>query len=67
MHKRLSFTEAEEWKLPEDEQEPCLSPVYVVSFGCFHERGFASPSHEFFRRQLHHYKMELQHLNPNGI
>jgi hypothetical protein len=26
-----------------------------------------TPSHCFFLRLLHYYKIKLQHLNPNGI
>jgi hypothetical protein len=40
---------------------------YIVSFAPFHERGFATPPHPFLRGLLHHYRIELQHLNPNGI
>ena len=39
----------------------------VVSFALFHERGFTTPTHRFLRGLLHYYKIELQHLNPNGI
>jgi len=49
-------TSAEEW--PDG---------YVVSFTHFHERGFTTPAHRFLRRLLHYYKIELQHLNLNGI
>ena len=40
---------------------------YVISFMCFHERVFATPTHRFLRGLLHYYKIELQLLNPNGI
>ena len=40
---------------------------YVVSFAHFHERGFATPSNRFLRGLLRYYKIELHHLNPNGI
>ena len=39
---------------------------YVVSFTHFHKRGFATPAHKFLWGLLH-YKIELQHLNPNRI
>ena len=26
-----------------------------------------TPAHKFLRGLLHYYKIELQHLNPNGI
>jgi hypothetical protein len=51
-------TDVDEWLLPDG---------YVVSFVHFHERGFASPSHRFRRGLLNYYKIEMQHLNPNGI
>ena len=40
---------------------------YVVLFAYFHERGFVTPTHRFLQGLLHYYKIELQHLNPNGI
>jgi hypothetical protein len=40
---------------------------YVVSFTPFHERGLVVSPHRFLWQLLHHYKIELQHLNPNGI
>ena len=39
----------------------------MVSFAHFYERGLATPAHKFLRGLLHFYKIELQHLNPNGI
>ena len=33
----------------------------------FHERGLVVPPHPLFWGLLHHYQIELQHLNPNGI
>ena len=29
--------------------------------------GICHPAHKFLRGLLHYYKVELQHLNPNGI
>ena len=60
-------TSGEEWLLPSEED--LLSPLdgYVVSFVHFHERGFVTLAHRFLRGLLHYYKIELQHLNPNGI
>jgi len=60
-------TLAKEWLLPGKEDIPSLSDGYVVSFAHFHVRGFATPAHKFLRGLLHYYKIELQHLNPNGI
>jgi hypothetical protein len=38
-----------------------------VSFARFHKRGFGIPAHKFLRGLLDYYKVELQHLNPNGV
>ena len=38
-----------------------------MSFTHFHEWGFAIPAHKFLRGLLDYYKVELQHLTPNGI
>ena len=56
-----------EWIEPGGERVPSPPDGYVVSFVHFHERGFATLAHAFFLGLLHHYKIELQHLNPNGI
>ena len=58
---------AEEWRLLGNEDEPSPPEVYVMSFAHFHERGFAIPAHKFLRGLLNYYKMELQHLTPNGV
>jgi len=57
----------EEWLLPSEEEMPSLPDGYVVSFVHFHEHGFTTPAHRFLQGLLHYYKIELQHLNPNGI
>ena len=56
-----------EWIVRSGEDEPSPPDGYVVSFIPFHERGFATPPHRFLQGLLHHYGIELQHLNPNGI
>ena len=61
------LTAAREWIVPSGEVELRPPPGYVVSFVYFHDRGFATPAHAFFRGLLHHYQVELQHLNPNRI
>ena len=38
-----------------------------MSFVHFHERGFTTPAHKFLRGLLNYYKVELQHLTPNGV
>ena len=60
-------TSAEEWLLPSDEDLSSPPDGYVVSFAHFHERGFVTPAHRFLQGLLHYYKIEVQHLNPNGI
>jgi hypothetical protein len=40
---------------------------YVVSFICFHERGFAAPASRFMRGLCYHYGVELHNLVPNAI
>ena len=57
-------TDTAEWLVPSHEEAPTSPDGYVVSFMLFHEHG--SP-HLFFQGLLHHYQIELQHLNPNGI
>ena len=62
-----AWTVAEEWLLPGEEDLSSPPDGYVVSFAHFHERGFATPSNRFLRGLLRYYKIELHHLNPNGI
>jgi len=49
------LTAAEEWRLPDEEDEPQLPEGYIVSFAHFHEQGFAMPAHQFFRGLLDYY------------
>ena len=60
-------TLVEEWLLPGDEDSPSLPDSYVVSFAHFHEHRLTTPTHKFLQGLLHYDKIELQHLNPNGI
>jgi hypothetical protein len=39
----------------------------VVSFVCFHERGFGVPASVFMHALLHYYRVELHHLAPNTV
>jgi len=48
------LTNAVEWIAPRGDRAPSPPYGYIVSFMHFHEL-------------LHHYWIELQHLNPNGI
>ena len=66
-HGLLRVWTSAEWLLPGEEDLPSPSDSYVVSFAHFHERGFMIPAHRFLQGLLHYYKIELQHLNPNGI
>jgi hypothetical protein len=63
----LALTMVEEWLLPDDHDSLVPLAGYVVSFIPFHERGLMSSPHRFLRGLLDYYKVELQHLNPNGI
>ena len=60
-------TSAEERLLPGEDELPLQPDGYIVLFAHFHEHGFAIPAYKFLRGLLHYYKIELQHLNPNGI
>ena len=62
-----AWTTTEEWRLPGNEDASSPPEGYVVSFAHFHEQGFTTPTHKFLQVLLHYYKVELQHLNPNGI
>ena len=53
--------------MPGREEAPVPPDGYVISFALFHERGLAVPPHPFFQGLLHHYQIELHHLNLNGI
>jgi hypothetical protein len=57
----------DEWLLPDMDDSPTPPAGYAVSFIHFHKQGFTSPVHRFLRRHLYYYKVDLQHLNPNGI
>jgi hypothetical protein len=57
-----------EWRAsPSDHRGTDTLEGYVVSFICFHERGFGVPASPFLRALLHYYKVELHHLAPNAI
>jgi hypothetical protein len=60
-------TEAMEWLMPDSEEALVPPDGYVMSFTPFHECGLMTPPDRLLRGLLHHYKIELQHLNPNGI
>jgi hypothetical protein len=52
---------------PAREREPNPPLGYVVSFICFHERGFAAPASRFLRGLCFHYGVELHNFAPNAI
>jgi len=64
LHER---TDAVEWLVPGHEEALALPDGYIIFFMLFHERRLAVPPHPFFQGLLHHYQIELQHLNPNEI
>jgi hypothetical protein len=56
------------WIVPQpNEREPNPPYDYVVSFICFHERGFAAPTSCFMRALCYHYGVELHNFTPNAI
>jgi hypothetical protein len=60
-------TAAHEWIVPNGHDFLALLDDYVVSFMHFHDHGLVAPAHRFLLGLLHYYKIEMQHLNPNGI
>jgi hypothetical protein len=57
-----------EWIMPPaGDHTPNPPSGYVVSFTCFHERGFAAPTNRFMRALCHHYGVELHNFAPNAI
>jgi hypothetical protein len=63
----LSGDSQPEWMPPPSGAAPSPPPGYVVSFVCFHERGFGVPASRFMRAILHVYEVELHNLSPNSI
>jgi hypothetical protein len=64
---KMSRTQPEWRAPPSDHREPAPPEGYVVSFVCFHERGFGMLASPFMRALLHYYKVELHHLAPNAV
>ena len=62
-----AWTSTKELLLPSEEDLPSPSDGYIVSFAHFHEHGLVTPTRRFLQGLLHYYKIELQHLIPNGI
>jgi hypothetical protein len=56
------------WRAPPAEhEEPHPEEDEFVSFLAFHERGLRYSAHPFLLGLLNKWKVELQHLNPNGV
>jgi hypothetical protein len=53
--------------VPTDKDVSASPDGYVMLFAPFHEHGLSMPPHKFLQWMLHYYKVELQHLNPNGV
>jgi hypothetical protein len=49
----------------ENIQTPNTNEIVVMS--SFFQYGFGLPTYEFLYSLLHHYQIELVHLNPNSI
>jgi hypothetical protein len=60
-------TVGNEWLVPTDKDVSASPDGYVMLFAPFHEHGLSMPPHKFLQGMLHYYKVELQHLNPNGV
>jgi hypothetical protein len=57
-----------EWIVPPaGDRAPNPPEGYVVSFVCFHERGFNAPASRFMRALCHYYGVELHNFAPNAI
>jgi hypothetical protein len=52
---------------PARDREPNPPFGYVISFICFHERGFATPASHFLHELCFHYGVELHNFAPNAI
>ena len=55
------------WRPAAGEAVPMPQTGEVVVFTDFFESGFSFPPSPFMRGFLHHYGLELHHLNPNGV
>jgi hypothetical protein len=55
-----------QWRSEKDEEISTPNTNEIVFSTSFFQRGFGLPSCDIFRILLHHYKVELVHLNPNS-
>jgi hypothetical protein len=56
-----------QWRPANGEDIPTSNTNEIVVLSSFFQRGFGLPTCEFLRGLLHHYEIELVHLNPNSI
>jgi hypothetical protein len=56
-----------QWRPAKAEDIPTPNTNKIVVLTSFFQREFSLPSCEFLRGLLHHYKIQLVHLNPNSI
>jgi hypothetical protein len=56
-----------QWRPAKDVDIPTPNNKEIVVLTSFFQQGFNLPSCEFLHGLLHHYKIELVHLNPNSI
>jgi hypothetical protein len=56
-----------QWRPAASKDLPTPNTNKIVVFSSFFQRGFGLLACDFFRGVLHHYQIELVHLNPNSI
>jgi hypothetical protein len=56
-----------QWRPVKDEEIPTPHTNDIVMLMSFFQRGVGLPSCEFLCGLLHHYQIELVHINPNSI
>jgi hypothetical protein len=54
-----------QWRSAKDEDIPTANTNEIVVSTSFFQCGFGLPSCDFLYGLLHHYKIELVHMNPN--
>jgi hypothetical protein len=63
----LPDREVVQWQPTNGEDIPTPNTIEIVVLSSFFRCGFSLPTCEFLHGLLHHYKIELVHLNPNSI
>jgi hypothetical protein len=63
----LPVREVLRWRPANGEDIRTPNTNEIVALSSFFQRGFVLPTCEFLRSLLHHYEIELVHLNPNSI